>query len=252
MDGQSIDVSIVIACYNEMQTIEKNVSRIEDIMCATRYSYEIILYDDGSTDGTRDIGPVLAAKSKNIVWKEHEKNCGRGKTVSDGLKLAKGRISGFLDMDLEVPAEYILPLILEIENGYDVAVAWRMEHSDMQSLPFYKKPYAWAYWVLRFIMSSGYSFLVNFLLGVKFHDTEVGFKFFNHKKILPLLDEIEDNHWFWDTEIMVRASRKGFKIKEYPALFLKNLEKKSTVKPVRDSIFYFRKLLKFRNGQLQK
>lgn len=89
------------------------------------------------------------------------------------------------------------------------------------------------------------------LLKVNFHDTEVGFKFFNHQKILPILDEIEDSRWFWDTEIIVRSYYKWLKIKEYPALFLKSFEKKSTVKVFRDSWDCFRKLISFRK-KLQK
>ena len=163
MFDKNIDISMIIPCYNEGEVIEKNIPRIEEIMQATKYSYEIILYDDGSTDGTREIGPRLAEKSKNIIWKEHPENSGRGKTVSDGLKLAKGRISGFIDMDLEVPPEYILPLVLEIEKGADIAMASRMEYSNMGNLSFYKKPYAILYWVLRYILSTGYSFLVKYL-----------------------------------------------------------------------------------------
>ena len=230
LSQRPIDVSIIIPCYNEMEVIEENVPRIEAIMQATRYTYEIILIDDGSTDGTRDIGPVLAGKSENIIWKQHAENCGRGKTVSDGLKLARGEIAGFLDMDLEVPAEYILPLILEIENGADLAIVSRLEHARLSRLPFFKKLFAVLYWILRATLSTGYIFLVRRFLKIDINDTEAGFKFFRREKILPILDQIEDNHWFWDTEIMVRSFYSGLTIKEYPALFLKNPCKTSTVK----------------------
>ncbi|MCK4422697.1 MAG: glycosyltransferase, partial [Candidatus Omnitrophica bacterium] len=99
MAEQKIDISIIVACYNEMQVIKQSLPRIEEIMRVSRYSYEIILYDDGSTDGTRELGPLLAAQSSNIIWKQHENNLGRGQTVRDGLALARGRISGFIDMD---------------------------------------------------------------------------------------------------------------------------------------------------------
>ena len=246
IESENIDLSVIIACYNEMQVIRSNVPRVREILESTKYSYEIILFDDGSTDGTRTVGPELAKKYNRIRWYAHDKNYGRGRTVSDGIKLAKGKIVGFIDMDLEVPAEYILPLVLEIEKGADMAVASRLEHSNFNHLPFYRRPIAIAYWFLRYILSSGYTFLVKLVLGVKLQDTEVGFKFFNREKILPILDEVEDNYWFWDTELMTRSYYKGLKIKEYPALYLKNPHKKSTVKVFRDSIDYFKKLINFR------
>ena len=245
IESENIDLSVVIACYNEMQVIQSSVPRVQQILEQTKYSYEIILFDDGSTDGTRSIGPELAKKSNRIRWYAHDKNYGRGRTVSDGIKLAKGKIAGFIDMDLEIPAEYILPLVLEIEKGADIAVASRLEHSNFNHLPFYRRSVALAYWLLRCILSTGYTSLVKLLLKVKLNDTEVGFKFFNREKILPILDEVEDNHWFWDTEIMARSYYRGLNIKEYPALFLKNIDRKSTVKVFKDSLDYFFKLLRF-------
>lgn len=246
IDLKTIDLSVIIACYNEMQVIESSVPRVQDILDATKYSYEIILFDDGSTDGTRTVGPKLAQKSNRVVWRAHDKNYGRGRTVSDGIKLARGRIVGFVDMDLEVPPEYILPFALEIEKGADIAIAIRLEHTNFNNLPSYRRLSALAYWILRHILSSGYSLLVKLILGVKLKDTEVGFKFFNREKILPILDEVTDNHWFWDTEVMARSYYKGLNIKEYFVLYLKNPHKKSTVKIFKDSIYYLKKLISFR------
>lgn len=246
----NIDVSIVIPCYNEMQVIEENVPRVEEIIQSTRFTYEIILYDDGSTDGTREVGREIASKSPHIIWRQHEKNKGRGATVTDGLRLSRGRIVGYLDMDLESPAEYLLPLVLEIEKGADVVIASRLEHVRLGELPLSKRPFAILYWLLRAVLSTGYSFLVRHLLNVHFRDTEAGFKFFSRDAILPLLDRIEDDHWFWDTEVMVRAYYSGLKIVEYPSLFLKNPEKSSTVKIFSDSVLYFKNILHFKKQVL--
>ena len=77
-------------------------------------------------------------------------------------------------------------------------------------------------------------------------DTEAGFKFFNKKRIIPILKEAENKGWFWDTEIIVRSYYKKYKIKQIPALFIKKKNKISTVRIFRDSLDYFKNLIVFR------
>jgi hypothetical protein len=95
-------------------------------------------------------------------------------------------------------------------------------------------------------MSRGYSYLVRKLLSVPFHDTETGYKFFRRDAVLSWLDEVRDEGWFWDTEFMVRAARRGLRIREIPGAYVRRWDKTSTVSGVRDSIGYLRKLWAFR------
>jgi hypothetical protein len=87
---------------------------------------------------------------------------------------------------------------------------------------------------------------VRTLLGASVQDTESGFKFFRREALLPVLDRIRDPGWFWDTEFMVRAARRGLRIEEIPGAFVRRRDKKSTVRGLRDSLRYFAKLLAFR------
>ena len=100
----------------------------------------------------------------------------------------------------------------------------------------------------RYLMSRGYSFLVRKLLGVSFLDTETGYKFFRRAALLPVLDKIQDPGWFWDTEFMVRAGRHGLRVVEIPGAYVRRWDKASTVRGLRDSVAYFRKLLAFRRA----
>jgi hypothetical protein len=97
-------------------------------------------------------------------------------------------------------------------------------------------------------MSRGYSFLVRKLLGVSLRDTETGYKFFRREALLPVIDAIEDPAWFWDTEFMVRAARRGLRIAEIPGAYVRRDDKTSTVRGMRDSFVYFFKLLGFRKA----
>ena len=84
------------------------------------------------------------------------------------------------------------------------------------------------------------------VLKVNYKDTEAGFKFFNREKILPVIEEIKDKNWFWDTEVIIRSQLKGYKIKLIPTIFLRKREAKSTFRVWKDTRDYFFNLMKFR------
>ncbi len=232
-----LDMSVVIACYNEQPVLRDSVARIIDVMSVTKYanSYELIFVDDVSRDNTVDIILELMNKYPDVQMKliRHERNTGRGRTVTDGFEVARGRIIGFLDIDLETPAHYIPVAALEIERGADVATAWRIYKFLWRT--FYRQ-----------VLSVGYHKLVGAVLRLPLRDTEVGFKFFNRERIMPVLAECTDPGWFWDTEVMTRSYFTGLKIVEIPTLFIKRYDKQSSVRLVRDTLEYFGKLRHFR------
>lgn len=227
-------VSVVLACYNEAQHLEHSVAEIRDTLEQTRWPFEIIFVDDVSRDRTREILRQIVADNPALDLRLilHQANRGRGATVSDGFRAARGEIMGYLDVDLEVHSRYIPSLVRAIERGADVATLRRIYAFQVRSLD-------------RYFMSRGYSWLVRRLLALPFHDTETGYKFFR-RSVLPLLDEVEDPGWFWDTEFMARAERRGLRVVEVPGAYIRRLDKTSTVHGLRDTLVYFRQLLRFR------
>lgn len=236
-DSGAIDLSLVIACYNEETVLEKNLKTIFETLDQTRFTYEVILVDDCSRDGTRQIIDQLIKNNpdKNLKKIFHEKNAGRGGTVADGIRVARGDIVGYIDIDLEAHARYIPPLMLAIQNGADIASGLRVYKYSFSAID-------------RYILSHGYNLIRRWMLRTDLFDTETGIKFFNREKILPVLDEIQDQHWFWDTEIMVRSERKGLKIQEIPILFVRRPDWReyTTVNPFKDSMVYLKNLWEFR------
>ena len=234
-DDEAPFLSLVLACYNEAEHIESSFAEIRDTLEQTRWRYELIFVDDVSRDRTRELLASIVAAHPQLDLKLilHERNKGRGATVTDGFRAARGTITGYLDVDLEVHSRYIPSLVQAIERGADVATLRRIYAFQLASLD-------------RYFMSRGYSYLVRRLLGVDFRDTETGYKFFRRETVLPLLDEIEDGGWFWDTEFMVRAARRGLKVVEVPGAYIRREDKTSTVHGLRDSLRYFRQLLAFR------
>ncbi|MFA6078124.1 MAG: glycosyltransferase family 2 protein [Candidatus Omnitrophota bacterium] len=233
MKDEILDLSVIIPCYNEEGVLEQNVLKIKELLDDTIWRYEIILVDDFSGDRTVEIARRLAGSDKHIRLICHSSNMGRGKTVEDGIRDARGKIAGFLDIDLQVPAHYILPLCIELENGADVATAFRVYKMQISILD-------------RYIASKVYRLIFTVLLRTGIKDPETGYKFFNREKILPVLDEIKDKYWFWDTEVMVRSYLRGYKIKEMKTLCMRDESNKTTVKLFRDSIRHLKNIIRFK------
>ena len=116
-----MDVSIILPCYNELEALKSAVPAIQRVMDSTIYEYELIIAEDSSTDGTAEFAKKLAEENDNIVWVHRSDVRGRGLALTNALRLSRGRIAGFIDVDLETPAHYIYPAILEIESGADIA-----------------------------------------------------------------------------------------------------------------------------------
>lgn len=233
-----LDLSLIIPCFNEQKILDASLIEIESVLRNSRFSYEIILIDDKSTDKTAKILKKYE-KRKNYSVYYHSVNLGRGKTVSDGIKLSKGVVVGFIDVDLEVSPLYMPYFVNKIlRRESDVVTGYRIYRDSVISLH-------------RMILSRGYSVLVRKLLLVNLKDTETGYKFFNRKKITPILKQTKSNHWFWDTEIISLAYKNKLKIIEIPVLFLRRLDKKSTVNVVKDTCDYLVHLYKFRRRLLK-
>lgn len=230
---EELDLSLVVACYNEAPHLEDSVNKILQVLKNTIPRYEIIFVDDASRDGTRDIIRRLSGANEAMAYLFHDANMGRGRAVSDGIGKARGKVAGFIDIDLETDAKYIPALFREIIGGADVACARRIYKITPDS-------------VHRWMLNRGYNFLVRHFLGLRFYDTETGCKFFNRERILPILGEVTDSHWFWDTEIMARAYFRDLKIVEVPTLYVRRRDKKSTVRILPDVLYYLKKLFWFK------
>ena len=226
-------LSLILPLYNEGSTLDQSLKIIYQVLKKLEKSWEVILIEDQSTDETLLKIQKLLPNLPNTRLIQHQKNQGRGKSVSDGIKAAKGIYCGFLDVDLEVSANYIPLFVKELEKGADCVIGKR----------FYEKNFAA---LTRVLASVGYKFIVHSLLKLPIDDTEAGYKFFDTQKILPVLKKIQATGWFWDTEICARAYWAGLKINQIPVLFIRRTDKKSTVRLIPDTWDYLKKIYQFK------
>lgn len=226
--GSRLDFSLVIACYCEEPHLKRNVLELARYFLATRLRFEFIFVEDASPDGTRreieGLEPMLREKKIPYQILYHFANQGRGATVTDGIMLARGRAVGFIDIDLEHVMDSFLPCILDVlDDSSDAVMTARVYQKSMLNM-------------VRIVTSIAYKNLVKRVLDLPVTDTESGLKVFNREKIIPVLAQVHDKFWFWDTEICYASARAGLKVTEHPIVFVKDQGKKSTVRLLRDSM----------------
>jgi glycosyltransferase involved in cell wall biosynthesis len=219
----TVEISIVFPAYNEADALETAVEKVTRALNEFTCSYEIIIAEDGSTDGTDKLAGALAIKYSFIKHIHEEKRLGKGIALKNSFKKSSGEVLVYMDLDLATDLKHLKPLVDAIEyEGYDFAIGSRMlSESKVERSR------------TRQITSKSYNFLVRAMLGSKVKDHQCGFKAFRREPFMQLLDEVTARHWFWDTELLVRAARKGLKIKEIPVAW--KSQRKTKVKLFKDS-----------------
>ncbi|MBL8749519.1 MAG: glycosyltransferase [Planctomycetes bacterium] len=229
------ELSVVVACYQEERHLRDSVRELTTTLTALGRAFELIFVEDASEDGTASVVRDIVAERPEARAIFHSANVGRGGTVTEGFLAARGRVVGFLDIDLEVHCRHLPALLAAIDAGADGATAFRHYRASL-----------WPPHLLRELLSKGYRWLFRRMFDVPFHDPEAGFKFFVRERIVPVVRTTQDRGWFWDSEIMVLAHRAGLRVVEVPCPFERRTDKKSTVRLFRDVWRYLVAMRAFR------
>lgn len=235
MDEATIDLSLVVPCYNEAPHLRRCVASLLETLNDLRYQYEVIFVDDKSADQTLAILDDICAVERRCRVIANERNRGRGAAFKIGFAAARGPIVGFLDIDLEIAAHYVAPVVARIaHHGADVAIAKRTNVMTSPSA------------IGRAIVSRSYQLVTKLALGLEVTDTESGCKFFKRSTGAAAIEATEMDGWFFDTEVVARSLLLGLRVEEVPVLFCRNQRKASTVRLIPDTIKQLRDLHRFR------
>ena len=211
-------ISLVIPAYNEEKNIESCLIKWSEYLGETKYDYEIIVSEDGSTDGTYEIAKRMASKNKRIKVFHSAEKLGKGGGIINGFKKASGDIVAFTDADLSAEPIEMGKLIKKINSGYDVAIGSRaIEGSKL----LVKSP------IKKRIFSKALNMLVNTFFGLKIKDSQCGFKAFSRKALNTILPQIKTKGFEIDIELLLRSRKAELKIAEVP---VKWAHKKETTK----------------------
>jgi dolichyl-phosphate beta-glucosyltransferase len=219
-------ISIVIPAYNEEKRIKGSLSETCAFLNDSGMEYEIVVVDDGSTDGTSRIVERLVTDFPKVKLVRYEENKGKGHALRTGVLVTKGDFVLVMDADLSTPMEELWKLMPYLSDGrFDVAIGSRaLALSDIIK----KQPW----W--RQGMGKMFNKIVKTLVIGDFSDTQCGFKLFGGDVARNLFGEAKIDRFAYDVEILARAKRKGCRIKEVPIRWIDSPE--SRVDPLKDSL----------------
>ncbi len=207
MSGGSVDVSVVLPAYNEEATIENTVETTLDTLESflPSDSFEVIVAEDGCDDRTPEIADRMAEQDSRVRHFHSDERLGRGGALNRAFEAADGETLVYFDTDLATDMQHLEKLVESVRSGeYDFATGSRWMPENVADRPA-KRDFA----------SRGFNGLTRLFLSSDLRDHQCGFKAFDREALFDVLDGVEDNHWFWDTEVLVRAQRKGYRIKEF-------------------------------------
>ena len=200
------DVEIVVPVYNEELGLESSIRRLQAYLTqAFPYTARVTIADNASTDGTWAIAQRLAAELPGVQARRLELQ-GRGRALRASWRESDARVVAYMDVDLATGLDALAPLVAPLLSGHsDVAIGSRLAVGARVERG--RK---------REVLSRGYNALLRTILRARFSDAQCGFKAVRSETARILLPSVEDDEWFFDTEMLVRAERAGLRIHEVP------------------------------------
>lgn len=200
-------LSIVMPCLNEASVVEKSLRETAKVLRDCQPDpFEILLVDDGSTDGTWDVAKQVAATIPEVHIARIPVNGGKGNAQRKAFEMTRGDIVCFLDGDLDIHPRHLPPFVQILKNDHTQVVIGSKRH------PLSKIEYP----LRRRFLSSGYEMLVRALFGLQVRDTQTGIKVFRRNVLQAVLPRGLVKRYAFDAELLILAKKMGFKIVEAP------------------------------------
>jgi len=228
-------LSIVVPCFNEEQRLPRTIEQIQRYLDAKHADYELILVDDGSSDGTRQVMDAAAGRHSSVRVEALPHNRGKGRALAVGVEAARGEEILLTDADLSTPIEELEKLQAAFDKGAGVAIASRaLRESRVEvSQPVY-----------RVMMGKVFNLIVQAVLLPGIWDTQCGFKLFRADVARPVFASLSTDGFGYDPEVLYHARKRGVKIAEVPVTWRNSAPTK--VSPVLSSLDMLKHVLRVR------
>ena len=234
-------LSIVIPCYNEANKIKNNILKVRDYLKYIKiYDYEIILVNDGSKDNIVDVATEISREfknSSNFKFINYEKNRGKGHAVRTGIQASCGDYVLFMDADLSVDISSI-EKYWDVKDDADIWIASR-RHKDSNMVV--------SQGIIRKIVSKSCNILTKMITGLKFEDTQCGFKCFKGDVARKIVTKQTLERWSFDVELLTIAQLNGYTIKDFGIQWENDSD--SRVSVLDASIKFFKELFYIRKNR---
>ncbi len=199
-------VEVVVPVHDEAGTLEASVRRLHRFLSAELpLSWSITVADNASRDATPAIAARLAAELRGVRHLRIEAK-GRGRALRTAWSASPAPVLAYMDVDLSTDLRALLPLVAPLLSGHsDVAIGSRLAPGAR----VVRGP-------RRELISRSYNLLLHGVLRARFTDAQCGFKAVRADALSTLLPDVRDQDWFFDTELLVLAQRRGLRIHEVP------------------------------------
>lgn len=215
LDGQAEDrrttvVDVVIPVYNEVADLRGCIDRLRHhLVHEFPFSWRITIADNASTDGTWELASEIAATTPG-VRAIHLDQKGRGRALRTAWMGNDAAVVAYMDVDLSTHLDALLPLVAPLVSGHsDVAIGSRLAPGATVA----RGP-------KRELISRSYNVILRTVFGNRFRDAQCGFKAIRTEVAQRLLPQIEDNEWFFDTELLLLAERNRLRVIEVPVTWI--------------------------------
>ena len=213
-------LDIVLPVYNEEHVLADSVEKLRAYLQETSfpYTWRIVIADNASTDGTLAVAHTLEDRFDDVAAL-HLPQKGRGRALRKSWLESDADAACFMDIDLSTDLAGLLPLAKAVlDDGYDVATGSRMTKGShiTRSLG-------------REITSRGFITLIKVLFLSKLSDTQCGFKSISRQAARELIPRIENEEWFFDTELLLLAEEGGYRVKDIPITWIEDTDTRVNV-----------------------
>jgi glycosyltransferase involved in cell wall biosynthesis len=200
------EIDVVVPIYNEAAALDQSIRRLHRFLSTEfPFSWRIVVTDNASTDATPAIGRALAFELSGVSYLRLEHK-GRGRALRAAWSASDARVVAYMDVDLSTDLRALLPLVAPLLSGHsDLAIGTRLAGGAR----VVRGP-------KRELISRAYNRLLHATLRTRFSDAQCGFKAVRSAALPGLLADVQDNGWFFDTELLVLAQRRGLRIHEVP------------------------------------
>jgi glycosyltransferase involved in cell wall biosynthesis len=220
MPESATRLDAVIPVYNEAHVLAQSVATLAAFMERhLPYDWRIVVADNASTDGTLEVAKEIADTHRrvNVI---HLDQKGRGRALKAAWLGSDADVLTYMDVDLSTDLLAYPSLVRAIAvEGYDVATGSRLARGARIKRS-----------IKREITSRGYNVIIKASFRTRFSDAQCGFKAISRKAAQELLPQVENNEWFFDTELLILAERGGYRVKDIPVRWIEDADTRVNIR----------------------
>jgi len=201
----SATIDIVVPVYNEEEALPRSILTLTGFLQDNlRIPWQVIIADNASNDGTRSVSEDLCRRYPGVSYLPIPQK-GRGRALRAAWLGSAADIVSYMDVDLSTDLSHLPQLVDALDRGYHIAIGSRLSKGSQVTRSFKRE-----------VTSRGYNLLIKSMFLTPFNDAQCGFKALTRQTAQAIVPSIKNNNWFFDTELLIIAAKRGYQIKSVP------------------------------------